>query len=56
MPVSTASARLRRLQQRLPELSVVDLLRVRDAVEVVLGADRVGARDVDAVLAAVGGD
>jgi hypothetical protein len=55
MPVSTASARLRRLQQRLPELSVSDLLRVRDAVEVVLDADRVGARDVEAVLAAIGG-
>jgi hypothetical protein len=56
MPVSTASARLRRLQHQLPDLSVSDLLRVRDAAEVVLGADRVGARDVDSVLAAVGGD
>jgi hypothetical protein len=56
MPVSTASARLRRLQQQLPELSVSDLLRVRDAVEVVLGADRVGAPDVEAVLAAACGD
>jgi hypothetical protein len=56
MPVSSASARLRRLQRRLPELSVSDLLRVRDAVEVALDADRVGAPDVDAVLAAVGGD
>jgi hypothetical protein len=56
MPVSTASARLRRLQQQLPELSVPVLLQVRDAVERALGCDRVGSRDVELVLEAAGGN
>ncbi|MEO8897798.1 MAG: hypothetical protein ABI352_03440 [Candidatus Dormibacter sp.] len=55
LPVSTASARLRRLQQQLPALSVPALLQVRDAVERALASDRVGSRDVERVLAA-GGD
>ncbi|HEX4754447.1 MAG TPA: hypothetical protein VH661_01680 [Candidatus Dormibacteraeota bacterium] len=56
LPVSTASARLRRLQQRLPLLSVPALLQVREAVEQALARERVGSRDVDVVLEAAGGD
>jgi hypothetical protein len=56
IPVSTASARLRRLQQHLPELSVPVLLQVRNAVEQALGCDRVSSRDVEVVLEAAGGD
>jgi hypothetical protein len=56
MPMSTASARLRRLQQQLPELSVPVLLQVRDAVEQALGCHRVGLGDVEVVLEAAGGN
>jgi hypothetical protein len=56
IPVSTSSARLRRLQQRLPELSVPVLLQIRDAVEHALATDRIGSRDVAVVLEAAGGD
>lgn len=55
-PASVASAQLRRVQERLPALSVPVLLRVRDAVEQVLDADRVAPRDVEAVLTAAGTD
>jgi hypothetical protein len=55
-PVSTASARLRRLQQHLTELSVPVLLQLRDAIEQALAADRVASRDVEAVLATAGDD
>ncbi len=47
-----ASARLRRLQARLPELSVPALLRVRDALEALLGNDRIRVVDVTTVLRA----
>jgi hypothetical protein len=56
IPVSTASTRLRRLQQQLPELSVPALLQVRNAVEQALAADRIGSGDVEVVLKAAGGD
>jgi hypothetical protein len=50
--IPAASARLRRLQARLPELSVPALLRVRDAVEPLLEQERVRISDVNAVLRA----
>ncbi len=56
IPVSTASARLRRLQQQLPEISVPVLLQVRAAVERALASERLGSRDVEVVLEAAGGD
>jgi hypothetical protein len=56
IPVSTASARLRRLQHQLPELSVPVLLQVRMAVEQALATDRIGSRDVEVVIEAAGGD
>ncbi|HEY7926381.1 MAG TPA: hypothetical protein VIG86_03050 [Candidatus Dormibacteraeota bacterium] len=55
-PVSVVTAHLRRIEQRLPELSVPVLLHVRDAVEQVLAAERVGTRDVETVVAAAGCD
>lgn len=53
-PAVTVSMRLRRLQRRLPELSVPALLRVRDALEPILASDRVRPRDVDDVIRAAG--
>jgi hypothetical protein len=50
--VSAASARVRRLQARLPELSVAALLRVRDAIEPALARESVRVSDVDSVLRA----
>jgi hypothetical protein len=50
--VPAASARLRRLQARLPELSVPALLRVRDALEGLLERDRIRVSDVSSVLRA----
>lgn len=54
--VSAASARLRSLQARLPELSVPALLEVRDALEPLLAGERVRIGDVDAVLRAADRD
>jgi hypothetical protein len=54
--IPIASAQVRRLQARLPELSVPALLRVRDALEPVLDADTIRLSDVDAVLRAADGD
>jgi hypothetical protein len=51
-----ASAHVRRLQARLPELSVPALLRVRDALEPVLDGDTIRLSDVNAVLRAADGD
>lgn len=48
--VPAASARVRRLQARLPELSVPALLRVRDAVEPLLERERISLADVNTVL------
>ncbi|HEY2570340.1 MAG TPA: hypothetical protein VGI27_02650 [Solirubrobacteraceae bacterium] len=48
--IPAASARLRRLQARLPELSVPALLRVRDALEALLQRDRIRVGDLGAVL------
>ena len=56
IPVSAASARLRRLQQQLPALSVPVLLLVRNAAEQALAADRIGSREIEGVLEAAGGD
>lgn len=50
--IPAATARLRRLQARLPELSVPALLRVRDAVEPLLEQDLIRLADVSTVLAA----
>ena len=47
-----ASARVRRLQQRLPELSVPALLRIRDELDPILMRERVRVADVDTVLRA----
>lgn len=52
--VSAAAARLRRLGGRLDELSVPELLRVRDAIEPLLQRDRIGVGDVGPVLRAAG--
>ena len=54
--IPAASARLRRLQARLPDLSVPALLRLRDAIEPVLARDRIRLSDVSAVLRSAGGD
>jgi hypothetical protein len=50
--IPAASARVRRLQDRLSELSVPALLRVRDSLEAVLEQERVSVNDVNAVLRA----
>jgi hypothetical protein len=50
--IPATSARLRRLQARLPELSVPVLLHVRDVIEPLLDKDRIRAADVTAVLRA----
>ncbi len=50
--IPAASASLRRLQARLPELSVPALLRVRDALEALLEQDTIRVRDVSGVLRA----
>ena len=52
--IPIASAQVRRLQDRLPELSVPALLRVRDALEPLLDKERIRLSDVDAVLRAAG--
>jgi hypothetical protein len=54
--IPIASAQVRRLQARLPELSVPALLRVRDALEPVLDGDTIRLSDVNAVLRAADGD
>lgn len=48
--IPAASARLRRLQARLPELSVPALLRLRDELEPLLDRERIRLSDVNAVL------
>jgi hypothetical protein len=50
--IPAASARLRRLQARLPELSVPALLRLRDALEALLASERIRVSDVATVLRA----
>jgi hypothetical protein len=52
--IPAASARLRRLQARLPDLPVPALLR--DAIEPVLARERIRLSDVSAVLRSAGGD
>jgi hypothetical protein len=54
--IPIASAQVRRLQARLPELSVPALLRVRDALEPVLDGDAIRLSDVNAVLRVADGD
>ncbi len=54
--IPAASARLRRLQARLPELSVPALLLLRDAIEPVLAHQQIRLSDVSAVLRATGGE
>jgi hypothetical protein len=54
--IPIASAQVRRLQARLPELSVPALLRVRDALEPVLDGDTIRLSDVNTVLRAADGD
>jgi hypothetical protein len=54
--IPAASARLRRLQARLPDLPVPALLRLRDAIEPVLARERIRLSDVSAVLRSAGGD
>jgi hypothetical protein len=54
--IPAASARLRRLQARLPELSVPALLLLRDAIEPVLARQQIRLSDVSAVLRATGGE
>ena len=49
---AAAAAEVRRLQRRLPGLSVPALLRLRDALGPVLDSDQIRVGDVDAVLAA----
>jgi hypothetical protein len=56
LKIPIASAQVRRLQARLPELSVPALLRVRDALEPVLDSDTIRLSDVNAVLRAADGD
>lgn len=51
-PARSASARLRGLERRLPELPVPALLRLRDAIEPILAADRIRAGDIASVTAA----
>jgi hypothetical protein len=48
--IPAASSRVRRLQARLPELSVPTLLRLRDAAESLLERDRISLSDVSAML------
>ncbi len=50
--IPAASARVRRLQDRLPKLSVPALLRVRDSLEPLLEQERITVSDVNAVLRA----
>ena len=50
--IPAASARVRRLQARLPELSVPALLRLRDAVEPLLERERIRLSEVNTVLRA----
>jgi hypothetical protein len=50
--VPAEAARLRHLQDRLPELSVPALLRVRATLEPLLAGDRIRLADVDAVVRA----
>lgn len=50
--IPAASARVRRLQARLPELSVPALLRMRDALEPLLEQERLNVADVTTVLRA----
>ncbi len=50
--IPAASARVRRLQARLPELSVPTLLRLRDAADSLLERERISLRDVNALLRA----
>lgn len=54
--IPAASARLRRLQARLPDLPVAALLRLRDTIEPVLARERIRLSDVSAVLRSAGGD
>jgi hypothetical protein len=54
--IPATSARLRRLQAGLPELSVPVLLHVRDALEPLLDRDRIRVSDVSAVLRAAAPD
>jgi hypothetical protein len=50
--IPAASARLRRLQAQLPELSVPALVRVRDELEALLENERIRLSDVNAVIRA----
>jgi hypothetical protein len=50
--IPAASARLRRLQARLPEVSVPALLRMRDSLDELLQQERIRVSDVNAVLRA----
>jgi hypothetical protein len=54
--IPAASARLRRLQARLSELSVPSLLRMRDELEALLDVERIRVSDVNTVLRAAGVD
>ncbi len=54
--IPATAARLRRLQSRLPELSVPVLLRIRDALEPLLDQEHVRVSDLRAVLRAAAGD
>lgn len=54
--IPAASARLRRLQDRLPDLPAPALLRLRDAIEPVLARERIRHSDVNAVLRSAGAD
>lgn len=54
--VTAATTRLRGLQSRLRELTVPELLRVRDELDRLLQAERIHARDVDSLLGAQDGD
>ncbi len=50
--IPAASARLRRLQARLPELSVPALLRMRDALEALLERETIRVSDLGTVTRA----
>jgi hypothetical protein len=54
--IPIATAQVRTLQARLPQLSVPALLRVRDALEPVLDSDTIRVSDVTTVLRAADGD
>lgn len=54
--IPAASARLRRLQARLSELSVPSLLRVRDALEPLFDSERIRVSDANTVLLAADRD